>query len=323
MPPSGTPAVPEGLLDEAIEWLERVRGPASTPAEQANFEAWLASSAAHRAAYEEAARRLRRLEQLGRNAQDLRREARDYRPAPRVSARARLGLAAGAAALVMAAGLIAIVPRDWFGTAAQYTSSRGDRRAVTLADGTRMELNIDTVLRVRYSPWRRSVMLERGEAYFSVAHERFRPFEVQAGSGRMTDIGTEFDVYRRANSVLVAVQSGSVSVQARGARTLAAGHALAYDDTGEFLPQAPPANQLSAWRQGRIVFDNRPLAEVLAEVARYRQAPIELADPALGRRRISGTLYLDHLDGGLAALADVMGIRLTRERDGTLTVSPP
>lgn len=184
-------------------------------------------------------------------------------------------------------------------------TARGQSQAIEMADGSRIELNTETRVRVSTSPFCRCVELLNGEAHFSVAHGDPRPFRVAAGVATIVDVGTVFWSRRDAASLAVAVSEGQVDVFVRGEprpQRLDAGQSLAVDAAGHGLP-APTLSvaELTAWRQGQLVFQDAPLADVLKEFARYHPVRFEI-DARLSGYRLSGRLASGDLEALLALL---------------------
>ncbi len=96
--------------------------------------------------------------------------------------------------------------------AISYQTAKGEQKTVTLPDGSTIVMNTDTALSVQMSARFRTVILNRGEALFTVVHESARPFRVEAGGGVIQDIGTQFHVYKRQDKVLLSVLEGSVQI---------------------------------------------------------------------------------------------------------------
>ena len=171
-----------------------------------------------------------------------------------------------------------------------FQTEPGAQRTVALEDGSRLRLNTDTSLRVRYGAGQRKLVLERGEALFNVAHDAARPFVVAAGEVRVTAIGTQFDVARWDDRISVTLVEGRVSIVAPdgNAFQLKPGEQWRWPPQSRQVQTVSAANVV-AWTQGRIVFDNRTLDDAIAEVNRYGGKPIILDAPAMARKRISGT----------------------------------
>jgi transmembrane sensor len=171
-----------------------------------------------------------------------------------------------------------------------YRTDPGEQRAVALEDGSRLRLNTDTRVRVRYGSDRRKLMLEQGEALFNVAHDPARPFIVTVGQASVTATGTQFDVTRLRDSIAVTLIEGRVSITAPDGSSLwlRPGEQWRWPANGREV-HAVNASNVLAWTQGRIVFDGRRLEDAISEVNRYGGQPIILEVPAMAGERISGT----------------------------------
>ncbi|MDF3934467.1 FecR family protein [Pseudomonas citronellolis] len=310
----------EDPRDAAARWFVRLQDGALDSAERADFEAWLAAPV-HRDEFEALQRLWGAADLIP--AQRLRQLAADEPIALRPRAGKRRWPAFAAAACV--AGLAAGVAlfggwgRDY---SAEFHTALGERRQVELPDGSYLELNGDTHLKVRLGDERRSVSLERGEAMFSVAHASQRPFVVDAGLGEVTVTGTRFDVRRDADEVRVAVEQGRVRVAGRDATTaeqlLTAGLATRIDAEGRVAPAAPAdVAAQTAWRDGRLVFNGATLAEVVREVSRYRAKPVSVVSPEAAKMRLTSVFRVDDTDALLAALPHLLPVRVQTLADGS------
>ncbi|MFZ1816452.1 MAG: FecR domain-containing protein, partial [Nitrospira sp.] len=176
----------------------------------------------------------------------------------------------------------------------------------------------------------RQVILHTGEAYFTVAKDPARPFEVVALNGHIRDIGTQFAVYRQAERVLVAVESGAVGVAlpstdngASQTHVLSPGERATYTTAGEWLllDHVDP-RRIAAWRQGTLRFDRIPLRDAIREIERYWTGRILLADPALGAISVSGVFDHRKLEEFFTALPTIIPVHVTH-RDGNMILSAP
>ncbi|WP_225587281.1 FecR family protein [Methylomonas fluvii] len=305
------------IQDQAVEWLIRLSAENCPAAERAAFQTWLQQSPAHQATYAQIERRMQWLERVGQADSAGRKTALQYRPAKSFVFSRQAGLAA-AATILLGVGLATFSPFGWYGYTRHFSAEPGARQTVNLADGTQLELNTDSEVAVRVNRSQRNVDVVKGEVYFSVVHNPDQPFVVTAGAGRSVDIGTEFEVYRQADQVVVAVHEGSVRVEAKQSRDLTASQAVAYDRNGNFVETAADVETLSAWRRGKLIFDNRRLDEVLAEIGRYHRVSIGLADPALAERKVSGTFFTERLDDNLAAIAGSLNLQVRQAGDGRI-----
>lgn len=318
----------ESVREQARYWLVRQQSGDMDKREQAALQAWLQADERHRREYEQVAQLWHAMEEFKGRSFPARRAAQRHHGA-RVGRVPMLRLASGAAVLgVLALLFVSGLVTDEYGwntpQAEIHRTAKGERDTVTLADGSRIELNTDTELRVAYTRKARTVHLDRGEALFTVTADPARPFEVRAGSGRIVDLSTSFNVYRQDREVEVAVTEGAVSISTvrTGPIHLVRGDALSYGANGEFLSQRriDPQSAL-AWREGRIKFDRTPLGEVMAQLARYHPISWSFADAGIADMRISGSfrsddieLLLDTLEAALPVQAGVDGRHIRFDR---------
>jgi transmembrane sensor len=300
------------------EWTRRNSGQ-WTEADEADLQGRLAAAPEHQAAYDKVGRawdaigplasRLTRLETPPRRdrsvtetqwrksheaptgrggaAEEIPRSASG---ATRDRRRRMLPLAAAAllAVLVLPLGLAAY--NWWNGRPTTWSVQRGQTRTLLLADGTRIVLDANSELEARIGARARHVVLRRGEALLTVAHDASRPFEVEVGPGRITDLGTRFDVENLQGHARISVLEGRVGVQTpRGKVLLEAGRAGGYDDNGTLLPVQDADRSVALWQDGQRHFDAERLPEVLERLERYHPVTFELADPKLRELRVSGT----------------------------------
>lgn len=202
---------------------------------------------------------------------------------------------------------------------ADHATGVGERREITLADGSRVLLNTDSALSVDYSTGRRSLALWRGEAFFTVARDPTRPFVVAAAGAEAQALGTAFDLRLDPDTLDIAVASGEVAFA--NAR-LKAGEGGRLDLTsGRFARAITAVETRLAWRQGRLVVDRWPVARVLDELGRYHQGRILLRDDALGRKPVSGIYDLDRPTEAVRAVAAAAGGRVAELTPWLLVVS--
>lgn len=286
----------KALAEEAAAWFVRLRRPGVDDAERRRFEQWLASAPEHRREYTCIERLWGSLDRVGR-------------PAPRRRRAAALAAALAAAAVLLHAT---------FAVDLRESSKIGELRQVVLLDGTVVELDADTVLAIDYTPWRRRITLERGQAQFRVA-PGWRPFSVRAGDGTVRDIGTTFNVWEECGEVRVAVQQGEVEIDldAGGTpRRLLAGQQTRYRAGGVDEPRPAPA--APAWRSNRWLFEGATLGEVVSEINRLHARPVVLSDPSLARLRVSGVFERSDRAGLLRALALALPLRVEETLDATM-----
>ncbi|AMK76722.1 iron dicitrate transport regulator FecR [Methylomonas methanica] len=301
------------MRDQAIAWLLRLRDTPANAQIQRAFADWLAADPAHQSAYRQAQAQWAWMEPFTQQSFPARDAALRYRPPARQSA-GRKWLAYGMAATVLlGVGLAIFSPQGWYGLPHSYNTGKGQRQTLVLSDGSELELNTDTEVRVHFNHAQRHVDLIRGEAFFNVIHDAERPFSVQVGNLSVRDIGTAFDVYKQADRVSVAVQEGVVEMVSQGERReLQAGQQLTYSDDHRFAAAPSDITAATAWRQGQLIFNGRRLVEVLAEIGRYHDVQIRLPDPKLAELRVNGSFRTEQLDSMLNAVATLLPISVKR-----------
>jgi transmembrane sensor len=362
---------------QAAAWLVKRDAGSLSAAEQAEFNAWLEADARARAVYvrlELAWKRadgLRRLRPLdGGIDEDLLAHS-PFEPVPIDEYPAREGTgkssdlvpipnravieaevvkpnkrrwamplaAAASIALIAVAGFTwrAYERTGWH----EYTTDFGGLSRIVLDDGSVVNLNTNSLMRVQLTPELRHIVLERGEALFKVAHDKDRPFDVDAGSTTVRAVGTEFSVRVREpagassgmKDIEVLVKEGRVAIDPpknhakpieRAAAlppsmsTLSAGEAVtitAKRVTAE-LPQMQVQKVAEAdvdrklsWTEGRLWFERQTLKDVVTEFNRYNRRQMVIADPAIENLRIGGGFEATDPESFIAALEKTLGVR--------------
>lgn len=310
------------LQQQAGYWVFARHSGEWTSAAESQLQAWLAQSDAHRREYQCALQLWQRLDQFKAADFPLRHSVQRLRT-KNLKRQQRLGAVRrhGGTALLV---LVTALSLNGYLSSDHYRTAIGQRRSLTLADGSQLVLNTDSQVSVKIGSERREVWLERGEAFFQVAHQANRPFEVIAGNVRVRDIGTGFNVSLAGGATKVTVTEGEVVVHPdakltgihRLDRWLGAGRhwletALARPDGGGVAviagrqwiarggdltgPIAVDTGKEIAWRDGRAVFELATLEEVLAQVARYHPIEFEFADPDLQHIRVSASFDTGNL----------------------------
>ncbi|WP_053213548.1 FecR family protein [Pseudomonas sp. Q12-87] len=314
------PCGQDRVRDEAAQWFVRLQAPAMGVEERQRFEAWLDEHANHRDEIQ--------LLQGIWSATDLlpkeRLQALCEPPAKRPQRRPllRYAVAAGLLAVVVGLGLFSGLSSstDYSG---EYATAFGERRHIALPDGSVIDLNSRSRVRVRFAHYQRRVELAEGEALFNVEHDASRPFTVDAGNGQVTVTGTRFDVRRDPDKTRIAVAQGSVKVQGRAARqaqsvSLTAGLGTQIDARGKVAtPYAVNTEALTAWRNGKLVFNDAPLKDVAEEVSRYRAQPLRVANTAVGNLRLTSVFRVDDPEALLKALPNILPVAVRTLDDGS------
>jgi len=309
----------EARREAAADWLVRLAAPDLAEADLAAFDAWLADPANARA-YDAALSVTLELQAAAPAVLD----AISASPARRDRRPARGWLVAGglAAAATLA---IALTPTRLFAPATQaYVTDKAQHRTLTLADGSTVDLNAGSRLEVSLAGHERRVVMGQGEAVFDVAHDPARPFVIAAGDRTVRVVGTRFDVRRRDGQLSVSVERGMVEVEpadgapGRGFR-LHPGQRLDHlEGASDVKLTAIDPLQVEAWKTGRLIFRDQPLAQVVADLNQQFARPIALEDAALGQTRVSGVLVLDDEAAVIRRLALLAPIKALPSGDGVI-----
>lgn len=310
-------AVPssQALLETATGLLLDVQAEPGDMALRRRVEAWVATSAEHERAWAEARRTWAMLGDImpdmpaRQTAQIIAFPVRKTRR--RLPGRLFGGMAATAAA---AALVLALSPSMLLRLRADQATGTGELRDVRLADGSLVRLGARSAIDVDMSRGQRRVRLLAGDAWFDVKRDPSRPFTVQSGAVETRVLGTAFEVRSRAMMTEVGVARGHVRVSAaQGASDLLPGDSVTVDQaSGTMRKEHLALDGIASWRDGYVFANKTTIADVIEELRRYDHGWIVLADPALGRQRVTG-LY-DARDPGKAldALMATAGGRITR-----------
>lgn len=302
---------------DAAEWLARLHATRDDAAQQRAFLDWLDADARHRRAYADAEALWEALRDLDLVAHRQVEQARAAVHRHRWHLVRRRLATTAAFAVIGVAGLW-LIARDDATLQADYHTALGQRLSVELKDGSRLELNTDTHVIVEFTRHARQLRLLHGQAVFTVAADRDRPFDVLADGARVRDISTQFEVRRWPDRTTVAVLDGAVEVSvpagsgpAPVTARLERGQGIGIDSAGRMGPPWAMDTATSAsWREGRYTFQDQALREVLQELARYHGGSITIGNASLLDRRLSGTIPTDDLALALNTIATALPARL-------------
>lgn len=291
----------KAILAEAVDWYVRLHDSNVDATTRAAWQAWRAADPRHAAAWA-------RLEELqGRlgnapsgAAQTLEIARRDRRHAVK------------ALALLLGVGVVGWQGYRLSPLSADYSTRTGERRQLTLADGTRLDLNTNSRVDIRFDAGQRLIHLRQGEILVETAKDS-RPLSVRTAEGVILALGTRFSVRQDAGISHVAVAAHAVEVrpgQTSQMMRIDAGYGLSFgaDSIGSLRPMAPGAQ---AWAQGMLVSVDWRLGDVVRELGRYRPGYLGCAQEVAGLR-LSGAFNLDDTDVALASLEDALPVRARR-----------
>ncbi|BCX69514.1 MULTISPECIES: FecR family protein [Pseudomonas] len=308
------------VRDEAAQWFVRLQEPAVDVDVHRQFDIWLNEHPQHRNEFD-------LLQGLWKAA--------DLLPAARLRALCeeaptrgkrrpmmRYAVAASVLAVAVGFGLFSGLNQSSSYTA-EFSTALGERRQVALPDGSVVDLDSRTRIEVHFEKNRRGIELTEGEAMFSVQHDTRRPFVVEAASARVTVTGTRFDVRRSSAETRVVVEQGTVKVQGRSAAdhdfvSLTAGMGTHVDAQGQVAAAyAVNPSEMTAWRSGKLVFNNASLADVAEQVSRYREQPLKVGNAAVGNLRLTSVFKSDNTDALLKALPSILPVAVRTLDDGS------
>lgn len=315
--------------EQAALWAARLDGSILSTDDRVELHAWLAASPAHRtllASYREFSADLEQCLPVLVEAGAIELPAAAPQPARATGWGKILWSSTLAAAALVALALWFVQPKT---QSESIATSAGHRNAITLADGSRVELNAQTTLHVEIERNIRRVRLTSGEAFFSVTKDPSRPFIVETPSGSVRVTGTAFDVRSEsAAKFVVTVVEGSVQVRPGEAHRdtdqpvlLGAGDRLSLEFSGVALRSMPAAeiNNALAWRSGQIVFVDVSLHDALAQFAKYHNRRLSVSSAA-AELRVGGRFSLDDADGFLTALSGILPVSIVRDPSGSVQV---
>jgi transmembrane sensor len=283
----------DDIDDIAAQWVLRQDRGELSPEEQRELDAWLQSNSLHLGAFVRAQAIWVDLDRVaalnaGRAAADERGEKR----------RSLARVASFTAVFIATAATLFAVAQSYL--AGRETTQLGEMRRITLNDGSAVALNTASVMQVRFARDERHVVLRRGEASFQVAHDKQRPFVVDAGDVSVLAVGTAFTVrMREEGDVTVVVTDGVVEVtRDRGILTEQAQKQRAIRDQEVIVAARQPMTTLPlskqeiarrlAWEEGQLVFDGERLDEAVAEVNRYVATPVRIESDTLAAKSFVG-----------------------------------
>jgi transmembrane sensor len=325
---------------EATRWLVLRRDGDFSAHDERAYRVWLDADPSHRAAVVKVERYWQLLGDIGEDPEIMALTEQRTREAHRpVRVRRTAALAAclvGALALgwSLRDGEVAGVTVPLLGSQAGLSSaslqdqafrtSVGQRTTVTLADGSIVTLDTDSVLRTRRSPNERLLSLERGRAYFKVAKDKRRPFIVTAGDKTVVATGTEFSVDVDVAAIEVTLVEGSVRVEAPTERAgraqrmeLKPGWKLTAvtDSNARWRTTKVDVERVVSWTSGRLHFFNESLGYAVDEMNRYSEKKIVIRDPDIARQPIVGNFRAGDIDAFVRAVSLHGFARIESEND--------
>lgn len=315
-------------LHEAAAWRLRLAesGQRTTP----EFQAWL-REAANQKAWDDISRGWNFFDDVAQTPEMVaaRETALDAATPLRSNRALPVRRLASAIAAALFIGVVAGGSYWWTTRPDDYHTAIGERRVVTLSDGSRLSLDANSEVTVKYGKHDRSLRLLKGQARFDVAHDKQRPFSVIAGNQKVIATGTAFNIDMAGPKVLVTLIEGHVVVLKNdGASTgnwsraveLRAGQQLKAPPTG--TPEIAPASiqRVTAWTNGQLMFDDEPLSSVVERVNRYGGTQIVIADARVGDMKISGVFNAGDALGFVEIVTHYLPVKAVSEGPNTIAL---
>lgn len=311
-------------LAEASAWRMRLAEEGTEGS--AAFEAWLAADPAHAAAWARVDGAWTKMGEHAASPQMIaaRHAALDDARRAGRSRRATRTMPWAISATFLIAAIIGIYA--WLEAPVTYATAIGERRILTLADGSTLSLDSASRVRVDYSKQARDLELVQGQARFDVTRDVQRPFTVKARDRKIVAVGTAFNVDLASSEVLVTLIEGKVMVFDAGGGSETARPAPAVElHAGEQLAAAPSraprireANieRVTAWQGGQLIFENESLSAVADRVNRYSRTPVKVVDESVGELRISGAFNTGDVNGFVDAVTHYLPVQASTDADG-------
>ncbi|MET0532806.1 MAG: FecR family protein [Steroidobacter sp.] len=336
-----TPRANQQILQEASTWFVTFRGQDVSASDSQEFHEWLKRSPEHIRAYLEIAQTYADIPvpEATRTPDELIAWAtsssefnvvplnREQLHGERTQTRSNLWRAAIAASIVAFA-----ITGAWFHAERNtYSTGIGEQRSITVQDGSIVELNARSKVRIDFDGRQRNVELLRGQALFRVAKDHTRPFIVRAGETSVRAVGTQFDVSRKSGGTTVSVVEGRVAVLSGSSASeltspikdgeifLSSGEQVTVTQTEARKAEQPDIEAATAWTRYQLVFDDTSLSEVLEEFNRHTRRRLVVDSPELADLRISGVYNSTSPDAYLHFLSLQRGV-VVSEIDGEIHI---
>lgn len=326
--PAATPSansISHASLEQAAQWYVQLNDQQVGEQERQRWQAWLAQSGEHQAAWryvERVGQRFAALQDDHPQAAGLVLRNTVRAPISRRQTLKSLLILASGGLLGWNAWRETSLPDALGRWTADLSTGTGETRESLLSDGSRVWLNALSALNVRFDSIQRLLLLSAGEVLIDTAKDPNRPFLVQSAQGLMRALGTRFSVRQQQQQTLLNVYEGAVEVHTTQGQVhvVEAGQQTAFSDT-QIAPSSTAAAGREAWRRGVLLADNLPLGELIEELGRYRHGHLA-CDPAIAGLPVMGSFPLKDTDQALRLLEAALPIRVEKTLSWWVSVSP-
>lgn len=321
------------IKQEALDWYLRIHSPSAAVSDFDAFTLWLEANDQHRMVYDRLEDQLMAIEdivdrqaliaELETSLKPLAAFKSDHNVVDASDRFSRRRFIAGITALAasVAIGFQLMPLSNNPIKPLEYMTAKGEQRSITLADGSQVLLNSDSKIRVAFEENARKTELLYGQAKYSIAKDKDRPFTIDTGDRTVRVVGTVFDVLRHNKETRVTVSEGVVEVKpnehalATAAERLTQGMQLTHHDGAlKSTITNVNLNQAMSWQYGQLTYQNAALKDVIADLGRYFDTRIGLS-PALNNSAFSGVLLTNDLEANLALLESSLSIKVKKEAD--------
>jgi len=323
----------ETTNDIAANWALKNNFDQLSENDQIVFEEWLAQSADHVKAYDQACLVMEDLHGL-----------KDLPEAALISDTVEEGLptswagklrnwldtnirpVTAGAAIAAVLAIILIAPAIWQGPGENYRTALAEVREILLEDGSRVTLGGKSEIEVSFSDEARYVTLLKGRAFFSVEKDNSRPFLVSASKSVIKVVGTKFDVHLGKTRERISVLEGLVSVTSRQEISqdekynLVAGDLLTV--TNSFVQKSKAVQEAGEWRTGRLIYEAAPLIEVIGDANRYYQGEIIIENTNLNDLPVTTSFSVKQIDNMVETLTHILPLKVEYKTDGRVLLHP-
>ena len=313
------------VADEAMAWAVRVQSPEATGDDWSALTDWLEASEDHLAAYDRAEALVARIEaEAPALNQALTRpgaKVLEFRPREKAQPAPRPANDRGMwSAIAAVAACLVVVPAAWNasqGPETIYRTGVGETRNLVLSDGSRIQMDAGSELKVRMGWFRRRVSMGQAQASFDVAKDARKPFLISVGDQQVRVVGTAFNIRHFRDETTVTVRRGIVEVSQPRAPAAPVARLLVGDQLSHLEGQTGgraakvDTTAAYAWTQGQMICAERPLADIVADINRRYPVPITVSESA-GRLKFSGVLELGDQDAVVERLARYLSLPHSR-----------
>lgn len=310
MSPSGNHPIDPKVLEEAADWLTLLHSGEASLIDRQNLALWQNRSAMHQHAWQRAEAVMAQFSQVSAPVTRGTLSRID-------SLSRRQTLKALAVALIAAPTAALTIGRlPWQEWQSDVYTATGEQKALTLADGTELQLNTATAVDIAFSDAQRRLTLKQGEIRITTGRDTapaYRPFIVSTAHGQLRALGTRFTVRQSEHDILLAVFDGAVEIAPTQlpTRTVVSAGAQRRFSKGALHPAGPASENTLLWERGMLMANAMPLGELIAELSRYRSGILR-CDPAVASLTVSGAFPVGNIDTSLDLLEKTLPITVSQ-----------